>query len=390
MPSRPEPSERVGNIAPSAIHMMTSLSKSYDDVAFLSWARPTGGSPAHIRAAAMKAISDGLVDGYTESSGLPALRDAICGKLDSCNGIRAEPDEVIVTVGAIEGLAAAVMAVVDPGNEVLLPSPTYSTHVRQVRIASAIPVFVPSSEEAGYGLDVDAFADRITDRTRAILYCSPCNPTGAVYSEESLRRLGQLAIERDLFIITDEAYEYFVYDDARHFTLASVPELEGRMVSCFTFTKTYAMTGWRIGYLHASSKLIPQVRKAHIPMAISAPTVSQYAALEALEGPEDCIEDFRRKYLSARNLMCDRLDSMSDVFSYVRPMGSYLMFPRVLHEGGGDSLSFCKWLLAEARVSTTPGVAFGPTGEGHIRLSFCVPEEMIDLAFDRMEALLRG
>jgi len=199
-------------------------------------------------------------------------------------------------------------------------------------------------------------------------------------------KLAEIALENNLMIITDEAYEYFTFDGHEHFSIASIPEARKNVVSCYTFTKTYAMTGWRIGYLHADETLVPQIAKAHIPFAICAPVVSQYAALAALKGPQDCVAAFRDHYLSTRNLMCQRLDRMSSVFSYQKPHGSYLMFPRILVEEGSDSIAFCKKLLKEARVSTTPGVAFGPTGQSHLRLSFCVPEEEINKAFDRMEA----
>jgi len=161
------------------------------------------------------------------------------------------------------------------------------------------------------------------------------------------------------------------------------------VISCYTFTKTYAMTGWRIGYLHTDEELIPQITKAHIPFAICAPVVSQYAALTALKGSQECVATFREHYLSARNLMCERLDRLDSVFEYENPGGSYLMFPKILLKEGSDSTTFCKKLLKEARVSTTPGIAFGPTGEGHLRLSFCVSEEMINKAFDRMEAYFK-
>jgi aminotransferase len=314
------------------------------------------------------------------------LRQAIVEKLRRDNAIEASPGQIIVTVGAIEGLSAAVMAVVDPGDEVILPTPTYSTHINQVRLASGTPVLVPAREERGFALDLDAIEAAVTPRTRAVLYCSPSNPTGAVYDEQQLRRLAEIALAHDLVVITDEAYEYFVFDGQRHFSIASIPELRRHAISSFTFTKTYAMTGWRIGYLHAHEELIPQLAKAHIPLAICAPVVSQHAALAALQGPQDCIATFRAGYLAARDLMCRRLDRLGRVFDYRRPGGSYLMFPRILVEGGADSMTFCKKLLREARVSTTPGVDFGPTGEGHLRLSFCVPQEMINRAFDRMEA----
>ncbi len=379
-------SNRVSNLADSAIHEMTRLSLEVEDVAFLSWAKPTTDTPDHIRQAAVKAIEGGLVAGYSPTSGLPALREAIARKLRRDNDIIAEASEIIVTIGAIEGLAAAVMAVIDPGDEVILPSPTYSTHIRQVQMASGHPVLVPSIEERGFALDMDAIEKAITPRSKAILYCSPNNPTGNVLDRNQLEQLAALAIKHDLVVITDEAYEYFVFDDREHISIASIQGMEDRTITCFTFTKTYAMTGWRIGYLHARPEWIRQITKAHIPLAICAPTVSQYAALAALEGPQDCVREFRSHYLAARDLMCERLDRMPSVFEYQKPEGSYLMFPRILLEEGGDSLAFCKRLLQEARVSATPGVAFGPSGEGHMRLSFCVPENTINLAFDRMEA----
>lgn len=379
-------SNRVKQLKKSAIHEMTRLSKEIEDVAFLSWAKPTSDTPDHIKEAAISAIKDGLVGGYSENLGLLELRKEIVKKLKRDNNIDANVSQIMVTVGAIEGLSAAVMAIVDPGEEVILPSPTYSTHIRQVLIASGKPVLVPTIEDEGFILDIDGIKSAITSKTKGILYCSPSNPTGTVFSEEQLRQLAEVALDNNLMIITDEAYEYFTFDDHKHFSIASIPEMSKNVVNCFTFTKTYAMTGWRIGYLHADEELIPQINKAHIPFAICAPVVSQYAALAALTGSQDCVSEFRYHYLKTRNLMCDRLDRLDSVFDYQKPGGSYLMFPRILLEEGKDSSTFCKKLLRESKVSTTPGVAFGPTGEDHLRLSFCVPEDMINKAFDRMEA----
>lgn len=385
MIDQPRVSNRVEQIQKSAIHEMTRLSKQVDDVAFLSWAKPTSDTPDHIKQAAAAAIAKGLVGGYSENAGILPLREAIVEKLARDNGVAADQSEIVVTVGAIEGLAAAVMAVVDPGDEVILPSPTYSTHIRQVVIASGKPVLVPTIEEKGFILDIEAIRNAVTPRTRAIMYCTPSNPTGTVFSKEQLMQLAQVCLEHNLIAITDEAYEYFVYDRHKHFSIASIPEMRRNAITCYTFTKTYAMTGWRIGYLHADTELIPHISKAHIPFAICAPVVSQYAALAALTESQDCVAEFRDHYLTTRNLMCERLDGLSSVFDYHRPGGSYLMFPRILVEEGSDSSSFCKRLLREARVSTTPGVAFGPTGERHLRLSFCVSEAEINKAFDRME-----
>jgi aminotransferase len=379
-------SRRIGQIQKSAIHEMTRLSKQVEDVAFLSWAKPTSDTPEHIKEAAAAAIKDGLVGGYSENAGILPLREEIVKKLARDNNVDADTSEILVTVGAIEGLAAAVMAVIDPGDEVILPSPTYSTHIRQVVIASGKPVMVPTLEEKGFTLDIEAIRRAVTPKTKAIMFCTPNNPTGTVLPEDTLRRLAEVCLEHNLMVITDEAYEYFVYDGLKHFSIASIPEMRKNVITCYTFTKTYAMTGWRLGYLHADKDLIPHIGKAHIPLAICAPVVSQYAALAALQGPQDCVVGFRQHYLATRNLMCERLDRLSSVFDYQKPSGSYLMFPRILVEEGKDSTAFCKRLLSEARVSTTPGIAFGPTGQQHLRLSFCVSEEEVNKAFDRMEA----
>ncbi|MEA2103585.1 MAG: pyridoxal phosphate-dependent aminotransferase [Candidatus Cloacimonadota bacterium] len=381
-------SERVRNIEKSAIHEMTSLSKEIDDVAFLSWAKPTTGTPEHINKAAIEAIQKGLVGGYSPANGLEELRAEIVKKLERDNNIKANLSEILVTVGAIEGIASAVMAVADPGDEIIVPSPTYSTHVRHVQLASAKPVFVPLKEEDGFALDIEKVKEAITPKTKAILFCSPNNPTGTIFPENKLRQLAQIALENDLVVITDEAYEYFVFDDNHHFSIGSIPEMKENVISCYTFTKTYAMTGWRIGYLHASEKLIPQIKKAHIPLSICAPVVSQYAAIAALKGSQDCVRDFRDHYRKMRNLMCERLDRLPDMFEYQKPTGSYLMFPKIIGEAGKDSTKFCKKLLKEAKVSTTPGIAFGPTGQSHLRLSFCVSADMINKGFDRMENYL--
>jgi aminotransferase len=378
-------SKRVAQIPKSAIHEMTRLSKEVEDVAFLSWAKPTSGSPVHIREAAVSAIKDGLVDGYSENQGILELREEIVKKLKRYNNINAETSEIMITVGAIEGLSASVMAFIDPDDEVIFPSPTYSTHLRQVIVASGKPVIVPLVEEEGYILDIEGIKDAITPRTKAIMCCSPSNPTGTVFSENQLRHLAEIALDNNIMIITDEAYEYFTYDGHKHFSIASIPEMRKNVISCFTFTKTYAMTGWRVGYLFADEEYIPQINKAHIPLAICAPVVSQYAALAALKGPQDCVNQFREHYLNTRNIMCRRLDRLNSVFEYKKPGGSYLMFPRILLKEGEDSTSFCKELLKEARVSTTPGIAFGPTGQSHLRMSFCVTENEINKAFDRME-----
>jgi aspartate/methionine/tyrosine aminotransferase len=219
-------SKRVLQIQKSAIHEMTRLSKEIEDVAFLSLAKPTTDTPEHIKEAAISAIRNGLVGGYSPTDGLVELRREIVKKLKRDNNINADISQLLVTVGAIEGLAAAVMAIIDPDDEVILPTPTYSTHIRQVRIASGKPVLVPLIEDNDFALDIDAIKKAITPKTKAIMYCSPNNPTGTVFPEEQLRKIAEIALENNLMIITDEAYEYFIYDDKKHFSIGSVPEMK--------------------------------------------------------------------------------------------------------------------------------------------------------------------
>ncbi|MCD4793319.1 MAG: aminotransferase class I/II-fold pyridoxal phosphate-dependent enzyme [Bacteroidales bacterium] len=383
-------SNRVNQLKKSAIHEMTRLSKQYEDVAFLSWAKPSSGTPSHINDAAVEAIQNGLTSGYSQAEGLPELRELIVRKLKRDNHINSKISELLITVGAIEGLAASVMAVIDPGDEVILLTPTYSTHITQVKLASGIPILVPLDEENDFKPNFEAIVESITKKTKAIMLCTPNNPTGTVFSEDNLKTIAKIALKNKLTVIVDEAYEYFVYDDNKHFSIASIPGMENHVITNYTFTKTYAMTGWRIGYLHASENLIEQIKKVHIPISICAPVVSQYAAIAALKGSQDCIKEFRNDYLRARNLMCERLDRLDSFFQYVKPSGSYLMFPEVLGERAKDSFAFSKTLLKEAKVSTTPGVAFGPNGENHVRLSFCVPDDMINKAFDRIEFFFKG
>ena len=233
-------SNRVNQINKSAIHEMTRLSKQYDDVAFLSWAKPTTGTPKHINDAVIYAIEKGLTSGYSQSEGLPELREEIVKKLKRDNNVEANIAQIIVTVGAIEGLAASVMAVIDPGDEVILPTPTYSTHITQVKLASGKPILVPLIEEDDFALDIDAIRNSITKKTKAILFCTPNNPTGTVFPEKTLRELSKIVLEHNLMFIIDEAYEYFTYDDNKHFSLASIPELGKHVITNYTFTKTYA------------------------------------------------------------------------------------------------------------------------------------------------------
>jgi aspartate/methionine/tyrosine aminotransferase len=247
------------------------------------------------------------------------------------------------------------------------------------------PVFWPMDEAAGWSLDVDALDALITPRTKAIVLVSPSNPTGRIFTEQELRRIGEIARVRDLMVLIDDPYSHFVYENRdRFFNLASVPELADHLAYLFTFSKTYAMSGWRLGYVILPAFLKREVLKVHDATLICTPRISQVAGIAALSEAPVHLEEFERVLSRRRDLICARLDAVPHVFDYVRPEGAYYVFPRLVapHE---DSVEFCLRLLEEARVTLTPGSAFGPTGEHHVRMAYCVEEETIDLAFDRIE-----
>lgn len=381
-------SRRVRQITISAIKEMPLLAGRLEGCVSLGQGIPSFSTPPHIVDAVCRALRDMPETGkYTLGPGMARLRVAIAEHLQRDKGIQVAPDrEVCVTVGAMEGLSAAVLTVVDRGDEVIMPSPNYASHIEQVLLAEGVPVFVPLGAE-DWQLDVEAMARAVTPRTRAIILCNPHNPTGAHFREADLRALAALAVERDLFVIADETYDFLTFDGRPHFSLATLPELKERIIATYSFSKKYAMTGWRVGYVYASESVLDQIMKVHDAVAICAPAVSQIAALAALEGPQECVAEIRAALERRRNLICSSLDRLSHHFSYVRPRGAYYLMARTLHPGV-SSMDLALRLLNEARVITIPGAAFGPEGEQHIRLSFGGLETEIEEALNRMEAWL--
>lgn len=381
-------SRRVSQICISAIKEMPLLASRIGGCVSLGQGIPSFPTPDHILDAVCRAMRDDPRCGqYTLGPGLPELRVAAAEHLERSRSVPVDPfREICITVGAMEGLAATVLTVVDRGDEVILPSPNYASHIEQVLLAEGVPVFVPLLE-SDWRLDVEAIRRAISPRTRALILCSPHNPTGALFPEEDLRAVAALACEHNFFIIADETYDFLVYDGLSHFSLASLPELKDRLVATFSFSKKYAMTGWRVGYVYASEELLDHIMKVHDAVAICAPTLSQHAALAALRGPQDCVDAIRGTLARRRDLICSRLDRLAQHFSYIMPRGAYYLMARCLPPSV-DSMTCALRLLNEARVITIPGSAFGPTGEGHIRLSFGGAEQDIHEAFDRIETWL--
>ncbi len=381
-------SRRVQQITISAIKEMPLLASRLENCVSLGQGIPSFPTPPHIVDAVCRALRDLPESGkYTLGPGLLRLREAISESLEREKGLRADPErELCITVGAMEGLSAAMLTVVDRGDEVILPSPNYASHIEQVLLAEGVPVFVPLKGE-DWQLDAEAMRRAVTPRTRAVILCNPHNPTGANFREGDLRAVAGLAVEHDLFVIADETYDFLTYDGEHHFSLAPLPELKDRIIATYSFSKKYAMTGWRVGCVYASEGLLDQIMKVHDAVAICAPTVSQIAALAALEGPQDCVAEVRAALERRRDLICSRLDRLSEHFRYVKPRGAYYLMARCLHPAA-SSMTLALRLLNEARVITIPGSAFGPEGEHHVRFSFGGHEEEIQEALDRMERWL--
>lgn len=377
--------ERVKNIEVSLIRYMPVLASKVPNVVSLGQGVPSFELPEYIREKLIDALrSEKNINKYSLQPGMPALKEAVAVYLQYSRGVTVDSDkELCITTGAISGLFCAISALIERNDEVILFEPAYEPHIEQIKFAEGNPIFVPLVEEHGWKPNLNRLESAITDKTKAIIVCDPSNPTGYAFEKGDLLEIAKLAVKHDLFLITDETYDFLVYEKREHFSLMSLPEIQDRIVACFSFSKKYAMTGFRVGYLYAKEEILKEILKVHDESTICAPTHSQYAALFALIGPQDYVEKFKEEFTKRRNLICQRLDRLPELFEYQKPMGAYYVFPKI--KLPMKSLEFSKKLLYEAGVITIPGIAFGLLGEGHVRLSFTGEETKINEAFDRIE-----
>jgi len=380
-------SARVREIALSAIKDVAMRSARVPGAASLAWGLPSFRTPAHIRAAAVRALQeDPDIGKYALPDGLPAFRKAAARFHEAHTGVAADPDaNFLVSAGNMEGLKVLFQTIIEPGDEIVLTDPCFASHIQQITLCGGKPVYWKLDEAQGWRLDIDGFGRLITPRTKAVVIVSPSNPTGTIFSEADLRQLGDVAQARGILVIVDDPYAHFTYENKdKYFPLSAVPELAGSVAYLHTFSKCHAMSGWRLAYMVLPEALKRQVLKVHDATMICTPRISQVAGIAALEGDQPHLQEFESELGRRRELICDRLDRVPHVFSYVRPEGAYYVFPRieVPHE---DSVRFSISLLEEAKVAVTPGGAFGPSGENHVRMAFCVSDDTINEAFDRIE-----
>lgn len=372
---------RTKRIQVSAIKQLPVIASTMTDTISLGQGIPDMPTPGYIRDGVIELLKNDVSIGkYSLQPGVPQLKQVLGERL----GVN--PDtELFITAGAMEALAAGLLSIIDPGDEVIVFDPGYAGHIEQIKLADGVPVFVPLQEQNSWAVDLVALALAITPKTKAILFCQPANPTGHILSDNELRIIITLAQQHNLSIISDETYDFLVYDNKTYRSLLNFPEIRDRLIVTKSFSKQYAMTGWRVGYMVAPADIIQEALKVHDAVVICAPTISQQAALIALTGkPYPSDPDIKQLLAERRDVMCAELDKLPDLFIYQKPIGAYYVLAKYL-KTNLSSWDFVLKLLRDTGVITIPGSAFGPCGEGHIRLSFGGTPADIQEAFKRIK-----
>jgi len=363
------------------------LSAGIEGAVSLAWGLPSFQTPEYIRQG-IKQLLDTDIDAgkYTLPDGLLELRRLAVAEHKKKTGIEVDADDnVMINAGNMQALNTLFHTMLDPGDEIILTDPCFASHIQQIKLFNGKPIYWPLDESNNWALDIERLPELITDKTQAIVIVSPSNPTGKIFSKEELIRVGEIAKQHDILIIIDDPYSDFVYDNReKYFNLASVEELKEHIVYLYSFSKSYAMSGWRLSYMVMPAELKYHATKVHDATMICAPRISQLAGIIALSQPSDHKQRFESILEKRRQLICQRLDNLPHVFSNQKPEGAYYAFPRIISKHT-SSREFAIDLLNKTRVTVTPGSAFGPSGEHHVRMAYCVDEDTINLAFDRLE-----
>ena len=378
-------SNKVKSIKPSGIRKFFDIAGTMEGVISLGVGEPDFSTPWVIRKAAIQVLERKHVI-YGPNKGIAPLREAVSRNIEKKHGVKYCPeDEILITVGGSEAIDLALRGLIDPGDEVLIPQPSYVSYEPCAILADAKPVIIELKAENEFRLTKQELLDAITDKTKILIMPFPNNPTGAIMEEKDLREIAEVVVEKDLFVISDEIYSELTYG-RNHVSIASMPGMKERTIVINGFSKSYAMTGWRLGYAVGPEEIITQMIKIHQFAIMCAPTTSQYAAVEALKNGDSDVEVMRDAYDKRRKYLVARLREMGlDCFE---PYGAFYVFP-CIKGFGMTSEEFATKLLEEEKLAIVPGTAFGDCGEGFLRISYAYSIEQLKEALNRMESFVK-
>ncbi len=387
--------KRVSALTPSTTLAITAKAKSLKeeghDVIGLGAGEPDFNTPQNIIDAAVKSMNEGHTK-YTPAAGLPLLKKAIINKLQRDQGLSYEPNQIIVTNGAKHGLYTLFQVLLDEGDEVIIPIPYWVSYPEQVKLADGVPVFVNGVEENEFKITPEQLKSAITSRTKAVIINSPSNPTGMIYSKKELLALGEICLEHNILIISDEIYEKLVYGDNEHVSIASLsPELKEATIVINGVSKSHSMTGWRIGYAAGNKAIISAMTNLASHSTSNPTTPSQYATIEAYEGPQDSLEEMKAAFSERLDIIHKKLNDIPGI-TCLKPNGAFYLFPNIEKAveltGYADADKFATALLEEALVAVIPGSGFG--ADNYIRLSYATSLELLEKAVDRIHRFVES
>lgn len=381
-----ELSNILENYPRSGIRVMFELAKQYPDAISLTVGQPNFDTPDFIKEAAIESLRGGLT-GYVSNGGLPELRQIIADQYTERFGRPFTQNNIMVAAGGMESLFLALVSCVNPGDEVIVPDPGYPNYLGQIALLRGKAVPVPLREEYNFELQPEDLEAVITPKTKAVILNSPSNPTGAFIRKETLYKLAEVIKKHDLYVVSDEVYEYIVYDGNEVFSMAQIPGMEKNVLITNSFSKTYAMTGWRMGYVVADESIVQYMPQLQEALISCVPGFFQVAAVEAIKNGDAVIEEMVGHYARRRNIMWEGLNQIPGI-SCFRPQGAFYAFANI-KSFGKSSFDFAQELLKNAGVVSVPGSAFGEMGEGYIRFSYANSDENLKEALRRMDAYIR-
>ena len=374
-------SDTIVNIKPSGIRKFFDIVSEMKDAISLGVGEPDFDTPWHIRDEGIYSLEKGRTF-YTSNSGLKELKTEISKYLKRSQNVEYNPDtDVLVTVGGSEAIDIGFRAMLNPGDEVIIPQPSYVSYEPCAILAGAKPVIINLKAENEFRLTAEELLEAITDKTKILVLPFPNNPTGAIMEKEDLEKIAKVIIEKDIFVMSDEIYAELTYKD-KHISIVSIPGMQERTILINGFSKAYAMTGWRLGYACGPKEIIKQMTKIHQYAIMCAPTTSQYAAVEALKNGDDDIKEMKTAYNQRRRFLMNAFKEMG--LECFEPYGAFYVFP-CIKEFGMTSEEFATMFLKEEKVATVPGTAFGDSGEGFLRISYAYSLETLKIAMERLK-----